>query len=211
MENTLTEYDSTRYQVCCKATNDKDIDSLTKEVFNAYPSDSIIECKICDLLMNYFKDKGFKIIKEQCFVIFEKETLDNWLIFRKCQLYVNLMDKIEGVDFKSDELGTQVCYGKHLDEFNDWVYYLYTSNYPKHEILGILNSAKEIILNTPKDQLGELDENDHLDTDEEIRTIRFKIFKDNHDLVELLSKGLLELDIESLEKLSTDVFDIKEI
>ena len=33
-------------------------------------------------------------------LIFEKETLDNWLIFRKCQLYVNLMDKIEGVDFK---------------------------------------------------------------------------------------------------------------
>ena len=52
---------------------------------------------------------------------------------------------------------------------------------------------------------------ENLKRDEEFRTIKFKIFKDNLDLHELLCKSIYEHDEESLKILDNNVIDFKEI
>jgi len=50
-----------------------------------------------------------------------------------------------------------------------------------------------------------------LEKDEEIRTIRFKIFKNHLNLEDLLCRAIHEQDEDSLDKLTTDVINIEEI
>jgi hypothetical protein len=52
---------------------------------------------------------------------------------------------------------------------------------------------------------------ENLKRDEEFRTIKFKIFKNNIDLHEMLCKAIYEHDEESLKILDNNVIDFKEI